>query len=466
VKVLGENYSLEDEEDMAVEDVTGLKVLNARYEVGLTSVPAGNWVVIEGVDNIISKTATITTSVGNNDVYIFRPLRFNTLSAVKVAVEPLNPADLPKMIDGLRKIDKTYPLATKKVEESGEHVIMGTGELYMDSILYDMRKVFTDIEIKVSDPVVGFCETVIETSSLKCFAETPNKKNKFTLIAEPMEKGLAEDIESRRVRLDWDKKRLRTWFQESYDWDVLAARNIWAFGPDVHGPNILLNDTLPSEVDQVLLSNVQDSVVQGFQWASKEGPLCEEPIRNVKFKILHANVSDDPLLRGGNQVIPTARRVAYSAFLTATPRIMEPVYAVEIQTTADVVSAIYNVLARRRGHVTEEKPKAGSPLYTVKAFLPVIDSFGFETDLRSHTQGQAFCMSVFDHWAIVPGDPLDKTIVLKPLEPAPPSHLARDFMVKTRKRKGLSEDVSISKFFDEDLMLSIKKSDIDISNYL
>lgn len=75
VKVLGENYSLEDEEDMAVEDVTGLKVLNARYEVGLTSVPAGNWVVIEGVDNIISKTATITTSVGNNDVYIFRPLR-------------------------------------------------------------------------------------------------------------------------------------------------------------------------------------------------------------------------------------------------------------------------------------------------------------------------------------------------------------------------------------------------------
>jgi U5 small nuclear ribonucleoprotein component len=66
----------------------------------------------------------------------------------------------------------------------------------------------------------------------------------------------------------------------------------------------------------------------------------------------------------------------------------------------------------------------------------------------------------------VPGDPLDKTIVLKPLEPAPPSHLARDFMVKTRKRKGLSEDVSVSKFFDEDLMLSIKKSDIDISNYL
>jgi U5 small nuclear ribonucleoprotein component len=67
---------------------------------------------------------------------------------------------------------------------------------------------------------------------------------------------------------------------------------------------------------------------------------------------------------------------------------MEPVYAVEIQTSADCITSIYNVLARRRGHVTEDKPKAGSPLYIVKAFIPIIDSFGFETDLRSHTQGQ------------------------------------------------------------------------------
>jgi translation elongation factor EF-G len=71
----------------------------------------------------------------------------------------------------------------------------------------------------------------------------------------------------------------------------------------------------------------------------------------------------------------------------------------------------------------------------IQAFLPVIESFGFETDLRYHTQGQAFCLSVFDHWAIVPGDPLDKSIVLRPLEPAPIQHLAREFMVKTRRRK-------------------------------
>lgn len=60
-------------------------------------------------------------------------------------------------------------------------------------------------DIKVADPVVAFCETVVETSSLKCFAETPNKRNKITMIAEPLEKGLAEDIENQVVHISWNK---------------------------------------------------------------------------------------------------------------------------------------------------------------------------------------------------------------------------------------------------------------------
>ena len=99
------------------------------------------------------------------------------------------------------------------------------------------------------------------------------------------------------------------------------------------------------------------------------------------------------------------------------------------------MKAVYNVLARRRGHVVAEVAKPGTPLYTVQAYLPVIDSFGFETDLRTHTMGQAFAQCVFDHWEVVPGDPLDKTVQVRPLEPAPVASLARDFMVKTRRRK-------------------------------
>ena len=430
IRLLGENYTVFDEEDSRDVRVGRLWIYQARYKVEVNRVPAGNWVMMEGIDQSIVKTSTITDLQGKEELYIFRPLKFSTQSVIKIAVEPVNPSELPKMLDGLRKVNKSYPLLSTRVEESGEHVVLGTGELYLDCVMHDLRKLYSEIEIKVADPVVSFCETVVETSSLKCFAETPNKKNKMTMIAEPLEKGLAEDIENEVVSINWNKKRLGEFFQTKYDWDLLAARSIWAFGPDSTGPNILVDDTLPSEVDKGLLGSVKESIVQGFQWATREGPLCEEPIRNTKFKILDAVIASEPIHRGGGQIIPTSRRVGYSAFLMATPRLMEPYLFVEVSAPADCVSAVYTVLARRRGHVTQDAPVPGSPLYTIKAFIPAIDSFGFETDLRTHTQGQAFCLSVFHHWQIVPGDPLDKTITIRPLEPQPATALVSlDFTI-------------------------------------
>merc|ERR1711957_1146828 len=106
---------------------------------------------------------------------------------------------------------------------------------------------------------------------------------------------------------------------------------------------------LPSEVDKKLLNTCRESIVQGFQWGTREGPLCDEPIRNVKFKILDAVIANEPIHRGSGQIIPTARRVAYSAFLMATPRMMEPIFSIEIQSPADCIAPIYTVLGRRRG---------------------------------------------------------------------------------------------------------------------
>ena len=110
---------------------------------------------------------------------------------------------------------------------------------------------FSEIDIKVADPVVRLCETVVEVSQFKCYAETPNKKNKITMICEPMEKGIAEDIENNSISLNQGKKVVADYFVNKYDWDILAARNIWTFGPDNNGPNMLINDTLPAEVFMV-----------------------------------------------------------------------------------------------------------------------------------------------------------------------------------------------------------------------
>jgi U5 small nuclear ribonucleoprotein component len=111
----------------------------------VSRVPAGNWVLIEGIDQSVVKTSTIVSPKTKEDLYIFRPLHFNTQSIIKIAVEPVNPSELPKMLDGLRKVNKSYPLVSTKVEESGEHVILGTGELYLDCVMHDLRKMYSEI---------------------------------------------------------------------------------------------------------------------------------------------------------------------------------------------------------------------------------------------------------------------------------------------------------------------------------
>ncbi|KAI0106690.1 P-loop containing nucleoside triphosphate hydrolase protein [Daldinia grandis] len=458
VRVLGEGYSIDDEEDMATATISNVYIAETRYNVETDGVPAGNWVLLSGVDNSIVKSATIVPPKleDNEEAYIFRPVTHFTESVLKVAVEPINPSELPKMLDGLRKINKSYPLITTKVEESGEHIILGTGELYMDCVLHDLRRLYADMEIKVSDPVTRFCETVDEMSATKCYAITPNKKNKITMVAEPLDDGIAEDIENGRVKMQDGARKVGKFFQDKYGWDLLAARSIWAFGPDEKGPNILQDDTL--EVDKTLLRSVRETIRQGFSWATREGPLCEEPIRNTKFRIMDVSLAQEAIFRGGGQIIPTARRTCYSSFLMASPRLMEPLYACSMTGPQDAVPVLYNVLARRRGHVLSDGPIAGTPLYRVSGLIPVIDSFGFETDVRIQTQGQAMVSLVFDKWQKVPGDPLDKDVVLRPLQPADAQATARDFVLKTRRRKGLSEDVSVAKFLEPEFYQSLMES--------
>jgi len=278
VRVLGESYTTADEEDLAVRSVASLSISQARYRVEITRAVAGNWVLLEGVDESIVKTATITGNAVEGEVEIFKPLSFYTVSVVKLAVEPLNPAELPKVLTGLRKIQKTYPLVHTKVEESGEHVLFGTGEMQLDSVMHDLRVMFAEVEIKVADPVTAFCETTMDPSSLQCFAETPNKKNKLTVIAEPLEKGLAEDIEAGKIDFHGAPKIAGALLQSKYEWDRLAVKSLWAFGPSPSsGPNVFLDDTLPSTTDKGRVQAIRDSVVQGFQWPAARAPCVTSP---------------------------------------------------------------------------------------------------------------------------------------------------------------------------------------------
>ncbi|ETO11084.1 hypothetical protein RFI_26291 [Reticulomyxa filosa] len=374
VRVLREGYTCEDKEDMSELIVEKIWVYQGRYRVEINRVTAGNWALFGGIGSGISKTATVAHCDEKSLLAsIFSPLKFNTISVVKVAIEPIKPSELPKMTHGLRCVNQSYPLCTTKVEESGEHVIIGTGELYMDCVLHDLREMFSEIEVKVADPVVSFCETVEEMSSMQCFALTQNKKNRLTMVCEPLDKTICRAIESNQVNIDMPPKQIGQFFETNFGWDELAGRHIWAFGPDKNGPNILQDDTLPGEVDKNALNSIRRGLIQGFQWGTREGPLCDEPMRGCKFKLVHCVMADNVIDRIGGQIIPTTRRVLYSSFMLASPKLMEPIFFVEMMCPPDCVKAVEDVVNHRRGRLLKEMPKPGTPFVVLNAkFLPLI----------------------------------------------------------------------------------------------
>jgi len=422
VRIMGPNYVFGTKTDLYEKAIQRTILMMGRFVEHIEDVPAGNICGLVGVDQFLVKTGTICTL---KDAHNMKVMKFSVSPVVRVAVEPKNPADLPKLVEGLKRLAKSDPMVQCIIEESGEHIIAGAGELHLEICLKDLEEDHAGIPLKKSDPVVSYRETVSEESSEVCLSKSPNKHNRLYMTASPLPDGLAAAIEDNKVTPRDDPKTRKNLLCKEYEFDATDAMRIWAFGPETTGANLLIDTTKGVQY----LNEIKDSCVAGMQWASKEGVLCDENMRSVRFNIKDATLHADTIHRGGGQIIPTARRVIYASFLTASPRLQEPVYLCEIQCPENAVGGIYGVLNRRRGIVFEEMQTPGTPMFVVKAHLPVNESFGFTADLRSNTGGQAFPQCVFDHWQDMPGNPLD----------ANPSNKPYNIVVDTRKRKGLKE---------------------------
>jgi elongation factor 2 len=419
-RIMGPNYIPGKKDDLNEKAIQRTILMMGRYIEAIEDVPCGNICGLVGVDQFLVKTGTITTL---KEAHNLKVMKFSVSPVVRVAVEPKNPQDLPKLVEGLKRLAKSDPMVQCMIEESGEHIIAGAGELHLEICLKDLEEDHAQIPLKKSDPVVSYRETVTEESDIMCLSKSPNKHNRLFMKACPMPDGLAEDIDDGTVSPKQDFKIRGRYLADKYEYDISEARKIWCFGPDTLGPNLLIDATKGVQY----LNEIKDSVVAGFQWATKEGVLCDENMRGVRFNIYDVTLHTDAIHRGGGQIIPTARRVLYASAITAGSALMEPVYLVEIQCPENAVGGIYGVLNRRRGHVFEEAQTPGTPMFVVKAYLPVNESFGFTADLRSNTGGQAFPQCVFDHWQVMPGDPLQ--------EGTKPHQICQD----TKKRKGLKE---------------------------
>merc|ERR1712136_334418 len=431
VRIMGPNFVPGKKDDLYIKPIQRTILMMGRYIEAIDDVPCGNIAGLVGVDQFLVKTGTLTTS---EKAHNMKQMKFSVSPVARVAVEAKNPSELPKLVEGLKRLAKADPMVLCIIEESGEHIVAGAGELHLEICLKDLEEDHACIPLKKSDPVVSYRETVQDESDQVCLSKSPNKHNRLFMKAVPMPEGLPEDIDSGEVNPRQDIKVRGRFLSEKYEFDATDARKIWCFGPDTNGPNILVDVTKGVQY----LNEIKDSVVAGFQWATKEGVLCDENMRGVRFNIHDVTLHADAIHRGGGQIIPTARRVLYASVLTASPRLMEPVYQCEIQCPENAVGGIYGVLNRRRGHVFEESSVSGTPMWIVKAYLPVNESFGFTADLRAATSGQAFPQCVFDHWQIQGGNPLD--------ENSKPGQI----VLETRKRKGLKEGVpTLDNFLDK-----------------
>jgi len=422
VRIMGPNFTPGKKEDLYEKSIQRTILMMGRYTEAIEDVPCGNICGLVGVDQYLVKTGTISTF---KEAHNMKVMKFSVSPVVRVAVECKNPSELPKLVEGLKRLAKSDPMVQCIIEESGEHIIAGAGELHLEICLKDLEEDHAGIPLKIADPVVSYRETVQEESSIVCLSKSPNKHNRIFMKANTLGNDLPTDIDDGNITPRQDIKERGRYLVEKHGWDATEARKIWCFGPEGTGPNLLVDTTKAVQY----LNEIKDSVVAGFQWATKEGVLCEENMRGVRFNIQDVTLHADAIHRGGGQIIPTARRVLYASVLTAAPRLLEPVYLVEIMCPEQVQGGIYSCLNKRRGCVIDNQQIGSTPQFTVKAHLPVNESFGFTADLRSQTGGQAFPQCVFDHWDIMPGSPFE------------PDTKPAKIVADTRKRKGLKEGI-------------------------
>ncbi|PWA77338.1 elongation factor 2 [Artemisia annua] len=255
--------------------------------------------------------------------------------------------------------------------------------------------------------------------------------NCFYVEAKPLEDGLAEAIDDGHVDglaevIDDGQvvQGIADFLSEEFNWDKDLAMNIWGFGPETTGPNLLV-DACKGEIGYS--NEINQSLVAGFKEASNKGCLTEEEMRGICFNLLEDVVHCSS--------IDLRKSICYSQF-TATPRLLEPFYLFEIQVPERQLGGVCTVVEERGGGVFLEMHIPGHPYYKVKGYIAINNSFGFSRVLKASTDDIALLQCLFDHWDIIEADPLD------------PSSPAGILVGEIRERKGLGMMNLLRDFLD------------------
>ncbi|KAG2029009.1 ribosomal protein S5 domain 2-type protein [Suillus americanus] len=193
-----------------------------------------------------------------------RVMEFIVSPAVQVAVEVKNTADLPELVEGLKRLLKSDSC------------------LHVEICLKDLQEDHAGMTLNIFDPVVGYPETLKAESSIVALPKSQNKHNCLYAKVMPLNEELAKAVKAGTINSRDDYKARACAFADDFFWDVTDARKIWCFGPDTAGPNLLVDITNGVHY----LDEIKDSCIAAFQWAMKEGVCTEENMCGIPFNIV------------------------------------------------------------------------------------------------------------------------------------------------------------------------------------
>ncbi|KAG6910698.1 hypothetical protein DXG01_008742 [Tephrocybe rancida] len=487
--------------------VEGLYVMMGRELVPVDFVRAGNIFAVKGLEGKVWRSATLCAPGeggigevleddgsclinlgGVNRAVGLDPQQYAP-PIVRVALEPVLPVDMPKLVNGLKLLSQSDPCVETFQQQTGEHVILTAGELHLERCLKDLRERFARVEIQASKPIVPFRETATKASDMAPI-KTPNAIRgtihgssssnivKFTIRASPLPQDILDFVlqnisilkkfqHDRRARDSAEAQdKALTEEQEGIDiygdvvrkpnvapeqfWDALqkvckdaggewsdVPDRIWAFGPQKAGGCLLID-------------------------ARKSGAPFSLKRRLERIKAGDAEVEVEKGARDFDIHIETGFQLAsFQGPLCAEPveGIACFVESVEIdqeslgKEIADVLGKVYAVVAKRRGRIVAEEMKEGTSFFNVTALLPVVESFGFADDIRKRTSGAASPQLVFSGYDMLDQDPFWVPTTEEELEDlgekADRLNIAKGYMDAVRERKGLFVDRKIVEFAEK-----------------
>ena len=389
------------------EKIQQVLVYNGIKPEQMESVPAGNVLAISGLDIDVGETITLKEQTSFEEIkHLFQPVITKSIEATKSA-------DLPKLIEILRKVAKEDPSIKVEInEETGENLISGMGELHLE-IVENRIKTEKKLEVKTSAPIVVYKETVTKASQ-SFEGRSPNKHNGFFIRIEPLDDQIYDGIlkgELPEIRVKKKSDEVTKFFT-NLGWRSDEIRNV----RDIYKGNVLMDETR----GEVHIGEVIEMVMDAFEMVMDKGPLAREPCMKMKVSLTDIKLHEDAIHRGPAQVYPAVREAITEAMKNAGAALLEPLQIHMIEVPESFMGVATKLVGSKRGQMLDMKQELGS--IELKAKIPVAEMIGWSSDLRSATEGRGVSSLV---------DQLFEKI---------PASLQADVIRKIRTRKGLAEN--------------------------